>query len=263
MLAVPSGSQRGARTISLALAAGLVAFEVVLAVGAGAVGIPGLFLVRLGQAPVEQIGGGESVIPKAPPSQIAAKADREPLALPVADTPHQPLLSGSAAGFEPPGTQRAAEARPALMPAAAPVRADPEVTGSLPAPVSPPPAAEAPRPAPVATGPVALPPAREVGAWLKGTAMEFVGGVDDHGRPLYRFEFWLEPPAELKSRLAKVAYDFDAPSATPRAQSSQERNTGFKVRFGGLSCSDRVTVTLTFDDGQSQKVAVDGCSLLS
>ena len=40
------GNHRGARTICLALVAGLLAFEAVLALAAGAVGIPGLFLVR-------------------------------------------------------------------------------------------------------------------------------------------------------------------------------------------------------------------------
>ena len=40
------GNHRGARTISLALVAGLVAFEAVLVLGAGAVGIPGVLLVR-------------------------------------------------------------------------------------------------------------------------------------------------------------------------------------------------------------------------
>ena len=43
------GNQRGARTISLALVAGLIAFETILALSAGAVGIPGLFLIRLRQ----------------------------------------------------------------------------------------------------------------------------------------------------------------------------------------------------------------------
>ena len=37
---------RGARTISIALVAGLAAFEAVLVFGAGAIGIPGVLLVR-------------------------------------------------------------------------------------------------------------------------------------------------------------------------------------------------------------------------
>src|SRR3989304_4377643 len=45
------GNHRGARPISLALVAGLVAFEAVLALGTGAVGIPGV-------APLPLSGGG-------------------------------------------------------------------------------------------------------------------------------------------------------------------------------------------------------------
>jgi len=65
------GNHRGARTISLALVAGLVAFEAVLALGAGAVGIPGLVVVRFadgsGRTPQAQVAratedGGETVL---------------------------------------------------------------------------------------------------------------------------------------------------------------------------------------------------------
>ena len=65
------GNQRGARTISLALVAGLIAFETILALSAGAVGIPGLFLIRLANGgdaeaprPAAASEGGESVIAK-------------------------------------------------------------------------------------------------------------------------------------------------------------------------------------------------------
>ena len=65
------GNQRGARTISLALVAGLIAFETILALSAGAVGIPGLFLIRLAKGggaeapqPATASEGGESVIAK-------------------------------------------------------------------------------------------------------------------------------------------------------------------------------------------------------
>jgi hypothetical protein len=43
---------------------------------------------------------------------------------------------------------------------------------------------------------------------------------------------------------------------------SRERGTGFRVSAGGLTCADKVTVTLKFKDGSSQQVAVDGCRLL-
>jgi len=71
------GSHRAARTISLALVAGLVAFEVVLAVTAGAIGIPGVLVV-----PLHEItgggaaSGGESVIAKQTPKSIPSKTSQ-------------------------------------------------------------------------------------------------------------------------------------------------------------------------------------------
>src|SRR3972149_9908557 len=66
------GNHRGARPISLALVAGLVAFEAVLALGTGAVGIPGVLLVPFAgggggagaTATSEAPEGGESVFAK-------------------------------------------------------------------------------------------------------------------------------------------------------------------------------------------------------
>jgi hypothetical protein len=49
----------------------------------------------------------------------------------------------------------------------------------------------------------------------------------------------------------------------PQALVSSEKKTGFRVSAGGLTCADKVTVTLKFNDGQSQQVAVDGCRLVS
>jgi hypothetical protein len=68
------GSHRAARTIVLALVAGLVAFEIVLAVTAGAIGIPGVLIV-----PLHEItgggtdSGGESVIAKQTPKSIPSE----------------------------------------------------------------------------------------------------------------------------------------------------------------------------------------------
>ena len=50
------GIHRGARTISLALVAGLIAFETGLGLSTGTVGIPGLFLL-----PVAEPSGGSEV----------------------------------------------------------------------------------------------------------------------------------------------------------------------------------------------------------
>ena len=71
------GSHRAARTIGLALVAGLVAFEVVLAVTAGAIGIPGVLVV-----PLHEItgggaaSGGESVIAKQTPKTVPSETSQ-------------------------------------------------------------------------------------------------------------------------------------------------------------------------------------------
>jgi hypothetical protein len=69
------GHHRGARTFSLALLAGLVAFETVLALGSSAVGIPGVFLVTFAghDAAME---GGETVIAKTVKPESTPKSAR-------------------------------------------------------------------------------------------------------------------------------------------------------------------------------------------
>jgi hypothetical protein len=107
--------------------------------------------------------------------------------------------------------------------------------------------------------PVALPDG--VGAWVKAKATEFKG--EERSRPLYHFELWLEPPAEVKRRLVAVLYDFSTPAVQPQSQASNDQATGFRVSAGGLACADTITVTLKFDDGRAQQFAVDGCKLFS
>ena len=58
-------------------------------------------------------------------------------------------------------------------------------------------------------------------------------------------------------------YEFNTPAVRPQSQISSERNTSFRVYTGGLACAERVTVTLKFNDGRTQQVAVDGCRLVS
>ena len=72
------GNRHAARTISLALVAGLVAFESVLALTAGTIGIPGLLLVQLREQGAERTGGGESVIPKQSKQAAASAEATEP-----------------------------------------------------------------------------------------------------------------------------------------------------------------------------------------
>jgi hypothetical protein len=70
---------RGARTFSLALLAGLVAFEAVLALDASAVGIPGVFLVTFaGESGVAREAGGESVVAKIVKPESTPKTARLP-----------------------------------------------------------------------------------------------------------------------------------------------------------------------------------------
>jgi hypothetical protein len=106
-----------------------------------------------------------------------------------------------------------------------------------------------------------LPAEAKVAAWVKAKATE-VKGVE-RARPLYHFEFWLEPPQEVRGSLASVSYEFNTPAVMPQSQVSRETETGFRVSAGGLVCADKVTVTLRFKDGRSRRVEVDGCKLVS
>ena len=104
-------------------------------------------------------------------------------------------------------------------------------------------------------------PTGEVGNWLKAKVTEIKGA--DRKRPLYHFELWLEPPADVSSRLVGVAYAFNTPAVRPQSQSSSDKASGFRISAGGLACADEITLTLRFDDGSAQTVAVDGCEIMS
>jgi hypothetical protein len=109
--------------------------------------------------------------------------------------------------------------------------------------------------------PLDLPNGGQVETWMRAKATEIKGA--ERARPLYHFEVWLEPPAAVKRRLVGVSYDFNTSAVRPQSQASSDQASGFRISAGGLACADEITVTLTFDDGQSQTVAVDGCKLLS
>ena len=277
------GNHRRARTISLALGAGLVAFEVVLS--AGAVGVPGVFLIRLaagsGDAKVARVvdtpDGGESVMAKLasaaePSNQTPAAAAGGPI-WPVApaaeprldgltDIPLTPwdrdeskpdrpsaFAANSGAGEELPWDA----VEPVPFPSEESQATPADITAALPD------AATAPPPAQAALVP--LPANGVVEAWVKAKATEIKG--EDRGRALYHFEFWLDAPEDVKRRLAAVAYEFNTPAVMPQSQVSSEMKTGFRILAGGLTCADKVTITLRFKNGQSQQVAIDGCRLLS
>jgi hypothetical protein len=265
----------------LVLIAGVAALQAALAFRTGALGIPGFFLIRVadegGAAETQQAAGaphgGESVIAKrheetAKPKPAAeeatgstpdAREDGERKLEGLGDIPLKPWIS------EEKEPERAkAQSRP-LGPQATvqlpwdavePVPFDP----STPAPSQP--NAATPQ-SPPASAPVvaALPAEKDIVAWVKAKASEIKG--HDRARPLYHFEFWVEPPQALKGKLAGVTYEFNTPAVMPQSQMSLEEKSGFRVRAGGLVCADKVTVTVRFKDGRARRVEVDGCKLVS
>jgi hypothetical protein len=277
------GSHRGARTISLALVAGLIAFEANLVLSAGAISIPGLYLVRLGTGSAgtrpgpAAPEGGESVIAKfsateQPSSQTPAGAAAKPLS-PVPPEGGAPRLDGLAdIPLTPWDRRKAKPDHPKAFAANSSGREMLPWDAVEPVPFSP----DSPAPAPTditatlpdsppqtlraRAAPLELPASSEVAAWIKAKATEIKG--EDRARPLYHFEFWLEPPEEVKRRVVVVVYDFNTPALMPQSQISSEQKTDFRVSAGGLTCADKVTVTLKFDDGRTEQVAVDGCKLL-
>ena len=276
------GSHFGARPIGLALLAGLVAFEAVLAVSAGAVGIPGLFQIRFSEESSAQAGptqahGGESVVaklfvPKATPEKKAQEpaVAGEPHLEGLADIPLQKWIDdappraeqkafGADAGGEGAAHKGAAQRETLPWDAVEPVPFTPNPSGSS-ADAS---AAtlNAPQAQQASVALAELPANGMVAAWVKAKALEIKG--EDRARPLYHFEFWLDAPEEVRQRLATVSYAFNTPAVRPQFQMSSEKTTGFRVSAGGLACADKITVTLTFKDGRSQQVDVDGCRLLS
>jgi hypothetical protein len=269
-------SSRSARTIGLTLAAGLLAFEAVLALSAGAIGIPGVLLVPLAKEVTAASVTGETVIAKFDEVPVAVKPVPQPKAVqPEASAPAgEPNLAGladipvdmpwkhDAKPADRKDAPRAfspdAEGREVLPWDAVEPVPPPSQTGSI-TPAGPQPETPAPEPAPKIT-PVRLPASGDVEGWVKAKATEIKG--EDRGRPLYHFEVWLDAPAEVKQRLVAVAYAFNTPAVMPQMQVSSEQKTGFRVSVGGLTCADKITITLKFNDGQSQQVAVDGCRLL-
>lgn len=273
-------NHRGARTISLALVAGLLTFEAVLALRTGAIGVPGLLLVPFakGDGDTQPVPGGESVVAKAGEVAEAPYPAPQPAAVqpetPAAST-SEPNLAGLAeTPLDPPWKQAKSDDESKDLPQKAfspNAKGREELPWDAVEPFPPPsetasitPAAPAVEtstlsPAPK-IAPVHLRASGEVESWVKSKATEIKG--EDRGRPLYHFELWIDAPAEVKQRLVAVAYAFNTPAVMPQMQVSSEQKTGFRVSVGGLACADKITVTLKFNDGQSQQVAVDGCRLL-
>lgn len=266
--------------IGFALIAGFAAFESVLLLSAGAVGIPGLLLVRVaggGAAQVEQAtdaaDGGESVVAKLQPlpaneqppaAEAAAPPPGEPTLQGLADIPMPDWIPEKVAAPEL-QIQTLAEAaksgetlpwdatEPVPFESALPKVADASATAALPN-------RTIPDAQPVMPALAELPAEGAVEGWVKAKASEVKG--EYRARPLYHFEFWLDAPDEVKRRLVAVAYHFNTPAVMPQSQISTEKANGFRVNAGGLVCADKVTVTLKFADGRTQQVAIDSCKLL-
>ena len=259
------GNHCSARTISLALAAGLMAFGAALMLG---VGSPDLPLVRVADesAGVRAKPGGETTISKL---AEAARSLQTDAAAPDAE----PQLKGLG-GDIPWEREEPAKTKPAPRPTNMLAQAA-NATNALPwdaiepvpfthvaTPSTTRPKTRVPDSGPVLPAPKsALPATGDVKAWVKAKATTLKG--ENRGRPIYHFELWLDAPAEIKQRVVAVAYDFNTPAVMPQSQVSSEGKTGFRVSVGGLACADNITVTLKFDDGRSQQVAVDSCRLLS
>jgi hypothetical protein len=267
--------RHGARAIGFALAFCMVAFQAALVVGVGAFGVPGVVLVRFSGAGsiAQAVPGGETVVSKLAEAARALSPDPTSLA---PDPAGDASLVGLAdkIPWEREHEAQATEPRPKVKAFAESSLAAADVLPwDAAEPFTPGESADAPAPKaaaletegamPAPQHPTAeLPAARDVEKWVKGKATQFNSEERGRGR-LFHFELWLEPPAKMKERLVAVAYAFDTPAVMPQAQVSNEQKTGFRVAFGGLACADKVTLTLKFNDGQSQQVAVNGCRLLS
>ncbi len=246
-----TGQANWARAGWLAALTGLIAaiitWQGVQGWKAGAIGVPGVVMLKLFEQARDwtdenaPFAGGVTVVAKSrPPAARRSKSAPSPMA----------------------AAQPVANAEVNALPAGA---ADPVTTGS----VTSGPVTAATSPALLARpltwrdeGP-ALPSESEIRSWVRAEAEEAVGGVGEDGMPLYRFNVWLDAPDETRQKIASVAYNFDAPSATPKEQSSTEKKGGFRVKFGGASCARTMLVTITLDDGRSQMAEVDGCVILN
>ncbi|MFD0987650.1 hypothetical protein [Methyloligella solikamskensis] len=98
-----------------------------------------------------------------------------------------------------------------------------------------------------------LPEPDTVRKWLQGRASNLAAGNT-------RYELWLEPSMDMRLRLTAVGYQFKPPDGEMITRLSRRPESGFRVSFEGTSCEGNLTLTLTYKDGRSHKVPVDGCS---
>lgn len=104
-----------------------------------------------------------------------------------------------------------------------------------------------------------LPGAAAIAGWVKASAAK----SQAKGGRLYHFALWLEPPAAIRTRISSVSYTFNNPLGEPETERSNAPQSGFRVQFEGVGCSDRVTIQVTFQDGSKSRLAVDSCRILA
>jgi hypothetical protein len=288
-------SRYGARAISLTLVAGMILLGALFVRGAGTAVIGGATgLADETDGAPEADPGGETVVTKLARRGLFARKPVGPeptpasrlLAMALAPLPAAISPRKAEAGSKEPNLKGLSEIPPELIWNRPPKKDDDEAEPKAfaafskarevlpwdavePVPFTPlGPASKAPgvnaaaaEPAGVPRALLDLPAGGEVGTWVKAKVTEIKGA--DRSRPLYHFEVWLEPPAEVTRRLVGVAYAFSTPAIRPQTQASSDKTSGFRISAGGLACADEIILTLRFDDGRSQKVAVDGCALLS
>ena len=277
------------RTIAaVSVLASFVAFQVALVIGAQALGIPGVYLLQL-DAPAPAVSaapaldeGGETVVAKLPAPTALPRADdfffRPPAPNPsrlAADIPKgqldvgtldpTALIAKQLQGKPVDTSKRQGVVRGPIGGSASPVTLPWDATEPIPysrqASLEPgTPSIEPARMAPP-DGNETLAPlsADEAQSWVRANKKTFKGA--NRARPMLHFELWLEPPAAIRERILSVSYAVEAGAVQPRSQQSRERQTGFRVGFGGLGCADRIKLTMLFNDGRSQDVDLDGCNL--
>jgi len=118
--------------------------------------------------------------------------------------------------------------------------------------VKPDPELMAPVEVPEDTPEFSLPAPDVVKGWLQGRSSNAASGDT-------RYELWLEPSMDMRLRLTAVGYQFKPAGGDMITRLSRKPESGFRVSYEAPSCEGNITLTLTYKDGRSHKVPLDGC----
>lgn len=118
--------------------------------------------------------------------------------------------------------------------------------------VKPDPELMAPVEVPEDTPEFSLPASDVVKGWLQGRSSNAASGDT-------RYELWLEPSMDMRLRLTAVGYQFKPAGGDMITRLSRKPESGFRVSYEAPSCEGNITLTLTYKDGRSHKVPLDGC----